>query len=318
MHGEIGVESQPGRGSTFWFTAHFEKQSGRPSPHKVADLEGIKVLIVDDNATNRKILQLQLESFDMRPTAVATGSEALETLRKAVDAGDPYALAILDLQMPEMDGPALARAIKSEPAIAPTHLVVLSSVGQGALASEHASAGIEEFLVKPVKQSRLQICLATLMGRVKTPRHTGTPLVATPQHLARILLAEDHKINRKVALMQLRRLGYNADAVANGNEALEALRQNPYDIVLMDCQMPELDGYETTTRIRQQFPPSIHIIAMTANAMQGDREKCLAIGMDDYLTKPVRIADLEAALLRWQNKQDASAAMATRDEGMGS
>jgi len=304
MHGQIGVESQPGAGSTFWFTSRFEKQSGEPMPVETAGLANLRALVVDDNATNRKILQRQLESFGMRATAVASGPGALEALRDAARADTPYALALLDWQMPEMDGIHLARAIKAEPLIAATRLVVLSSLGHGPHATEQAEAGVEEFLVKPVKYSRLRTCLAAVIGSEKKQNQLAPSPAPARTHSARILLAEDHAVNRKVALRQFLRLGYQADAVANGEEAIEALRRIPYDIVFMDCEMPELDGYGATAKIREEFPRSVHIIAMTANAMQGDRERCLEAGMDDYLTKPVRVTDLEAAILRWQEKQD--------------
>jgi CheY-like chemotaxis protein len=207
--------------------------------------------------------------------------------------------------MPEMDGLMLARDIRADAALAATRLVLLSSLGRGWNADELKAAGIEEYLVKPAKQSRLHVCLARVMGRSaiepEAPAHSPVivPGMKAPLHPARILLAEDHAINQKVALRQLESLGYRADSVANGREVLEALARIPYDIILMDCQMPELDGYETTEQIRRDHSRPIHIIAMTAHAMQGDREKCLAAGMDDYVTKPVRSTDLQAALERW-------------------
>ncbi|MGH8046990.1 MAG: response regulator [Chthoniobacterales bacterium] len=307
MHGEIGVESEPDKGSTFWFTAYFEKQATRSLEHSVVALADLRVLIVDDNATNRHILQLQLESLHMQPAAASGGPEALELLRRGAANGAPFDLAILDMQMPDMDGLKLASDIKANAALATTRLVLLSSLGHGLTADELQAAGIEEYLVKPAKQSRLHDCLARVMGRIASepdaPAHVPTivPDGKAPPHPARILLAEDHAINQKVALRQLESLGYRADSVANGREVLEALERIPYDIILMDCQMPELDGYETTEQIRRDHSSKpIHIIAMTAHAMQGDREKCLAAGMDDYVTKPVRTTDLQAALERWR------------------
>jgi len=307
MQGEIGLESKPEQGSTFWFTARFEKQ-----PHPVsqtvapADMTGLRVLVVDDNATNRQILQLQLESQQMQPVAASGGPQALELLRDASSAGAPFDLAILDLQMPGMDGLMLAREIKADPAIASTRIVLLSSLGQRRDTAELRAAGIQEYLVKPIKQSRLFERLGSAMG----PTLTASPVVdepprqqADPHPTVRILLAEDQSVNRKVALRLIESLGYRADAVANGIEVLEAIQRIPYDIILMDCQMPELDGYETTRRIRsQQHSRPIHIIAMTAHAMQGDREKCLAAGMDDYISKPVRTPDLLAAIEQWRTK----------------
>jgi signal transduction histidine kinase/DNA-binding response OmpR family regulator len=319
MGGEIGVRSQAGQGSTFWFNARFEKQAGtdEPSPSiYLRDLFDLRVLVVDDNATNRQILRHQLFAWKMQKGSASNGFEALELMRAAAAEGKPYDLALLDMQMPEMDGMTLARAIKAEPAIASAHLIILTSMGNMHSQDELKAAGIEAYLVKPVKQSRLFDCLVTVLGRAaaehvfaKPPKEPQTA-AATDElahlHKARILLAEDNIVNQKVALAQLRGLGFTADAVANGAEVLTALKQVPYDIILMDCQMPEMDGYESTRTIRQSERTSeatwkvpIYIIAMTANAMTGDREKCLAAGMDDYLSKPVRRPELQAALVKW-------------------
>ena len=303
MHGEIGVESTVGQGSTFWFTALLEPQANVRPAREHDDLAGLHVLIVDDNATNRHILELQLGSLKMRCVAVESGQEALVALRREAARGTPYDLAIIDMQMPEMDGLMLGQAIKSEPAIAPVRLVMLSSLGKHIDTSGFNAAGIEEYLVKPVKQSRLYDCIAEVMDRAakQAPVSVATPVNAVATTRAeRVLLAEDNMINQKVALRQLAKLGYHADAVANGNEVIEALQRFPYNIILMDCQMPDLDGYEATRQIRREQMRPIHIIAMTANAMQGDREKCLAAGMDDYVTKPVKTEELEAALARYR------------------
>ena len=265
------------------------------------------MLIVDDNATNRYILELQLGSLRMRCAGAVGGREALEAMRRAHGQGTPFDLAILDMQMPEMDGLMLAREIKEDPALAGTRLVMLSSLGKHLDGAAFKAAGIEEYLVKPVHQSRLYDCLAEVMSHGEGSHDPGAEIVpivppeacpALPP--ARVLLAEDNMINQKVALRQLAKLGYQADAAADGKEVLEALKRIPYDIILMDCQMPELDGYDTTRRIRKEATRPIHIIAMTAHAMQGDREKCLAAGMDDYLTKPVQLVELHAALGRWR------------------
>lgn len=327
MGGTIGVDSEPGKGSTFWFTARFEKQTAdhlRASalPHR--DLLDIRVLVVDDNATNRQILRHQLFAWKMQKGSAAGGSEAIELLQDAAKDGKPYHLALLDMQMPEMDGLMLARAIKADPAIAGTHLILLTSLGQMLSTEELKAIGIEAYLVKPVKQSRLFDCLITVLGGAAEKAFTdGASHPDKPEsslnlphaQKARILLAEDNSVNQKVALAQLRSFGCTADAVANGEEVLAALRQVPYDLIFMDCQMPEMDGYEATRIIREQendpsqpcpWTTPIHIIAMTANAMQGDRAQCLAAGMDDYIAKPVRITDLKAALSRWQLDRIAS------------
>ena len=315
MHGEIGVESELGHGATFWFTARLAKTHGaaRALPDYGRDLFDLRVLVVDDNATNRQILRHQIFAWKMQKGSAAGGSEALKSLRAAVAAGKPYDVALLDMQMPEMDGLTLARTIKADPAIARTRLIILTSLGHIMSTKELKEIGIDAYLIKPVKQSRLFDCLVDAVGQTKAEHiftKPATPVAAPADATAkaRVLLAEDNAVNQKVALAQLKKLGYAADAVGNGSEAVESLRHVPYDIILMDCQMPELDGYEATQKIRRQEAeaavpgqavPHVHIIALTANAMEGDREKCFAAGMDDYISKPVREADLRAALDRW-------------------
>jgi PAS domain S-box-containing protein len=306
MGGEMGVESTPGAGSTFWFTAHLDQQpaNAKPVHHEKVELANVRVLIVDDNATNREILELQTRAWKMQCATAASAAEALQMLREA--APGTYPLVILDMQMPEMDGLSLARAIKTDPALAGTRLVMLTPLGQKLEPAELASAGIAEYLTKPVKQSLLFDCLATVMGHAPHTERRITPSMPSspPARKLHILLAEDSTINQQVAIGQLNKLGYNADSVANGLEVLEALQRIPYEVILMDCQMPEMDGYEATREIRrreEQQPTGrapVHIIAMTAHAMQGDREQCLAAGMNDYLSKPVRQAELHLALDR--------------------
>ncbi len=319
MGGEIGVTSEAGKGSTFSFSVRMEKQLGPPEPAPsiyFRDLFDLRVLVVDDNATNRQILRHQLYAWKMQKGSAANGHEALEILRAAAAEKKPYDLALLDMQMPEMDGMTLARAIKADPAIASTRLIILTSMGYMHSTDELKAAGVDAFLVKPVKQSRLFDCLVTVLGRAaaehvfvkpeKGVDETKQAAEPTFTHHARILLAEDNIVNQKVALAQLKGLGFSADAVANGHEVLSALKQVPYDIIFMDCQMPEMDGYEASRLIRQaELAPNVswkapvRIVAMTAHAMTGDREKCLAVGMDDYLSKPVRKADLQSALMKW-------------------
>lgn len=310
MHGEIRVRSSLGHGSTFSFHAEFEKQPLSTKPVMKSDLIGLHVLIVDDNATNREILEHHTRAWKMRNDSAANGRQALEMLRSA-SGSDPYDLAILDMQMPEMDGLMLAHAIKSDPTIAPTRLVMLTSLGNQLDAADMKSSGIEACVLKPVRQSRLFNRLAEVMSdHVPYPKSQAMaealkqapvppPVEKPPAPVARILLAEDNMINQKVAVGLLQNLGYAVDVAGNGLEVMIALEKNPYELILMDCQMPELDGYETTQRIRagnKYFP---RIIAMTANAMRGESEKCIAAGMDDYLSKPVRLESLREMITRW-------------------
>jgi two-component system sensor histidine kinase/response regulator len=315
MGGEIGVESETGRGSTFWFTVRLEKQTSNAAASNSAtpasvDLAGARVLIVDDNETSREILQQQVAAWGMSDRLAASGEETLEAMRRAAADGEPYDLVILDMQMPAMDGVALARAIKSDPAIASAHLVMLTPLSQLTAADELRAAGVAAWLMKPVKQSQLYECLVTALSEPTTDsaQRTGTTgagaVADAPEerrHHARILVAEDNPVNRQVALHQLRRLGYYAEAVANGHEALDALATSNYDLVLMDCQMPEMDGYKATMEFRRREGDERRtpVVAMTAHALSGARERCLAAGMDDYLPKPVERETLQRVLAHW-------------------
>ncbi len=308
MNGQIRVRSVLGQGSTFSFHAEFEKQPVSVGPVIKPDLNGLRVLIVDDNATNREILEHYTRAWKMKSDSASSGRQALEMMRSA-SVHDPYELAIVDMQMPEMDGLMLGHAIKSDPTIASTQLVMLTSLGNQLDTADMKQAGIEACVLKPVKQSRLFDRLAGVMaGHVPAAAHkltkTGTLQItsAPPKPApaaARILLAEDNVINQKVAIGLLQNIGYRADVVNNGLEVLKALESASYDLILMDCQMPELDGYETTQRIRAKNSDGPRIIAMTANAMRGESEKCLAAGMDDYLSKPVRLETLRDMVTRW-------------------
>jgi two-component system, sensor histidine kinase and response regulator len=319
MDGEIGIESKLGQGSNFWFTLNLERQlaAAPAEPDNFQGLNGIRVLVVDDNATNRTILHYQLASWGMRNgSSVATGREALASLRLAINAGDPFQLAILDMQMPEMDGMTLARAIQADPAITSTRLVMLTSMCHRISLTEMQDSGIAAYLVKPVKHKQLFQCLVRVMAqnsiiktwvpaRAASASEPPSAQAGVAQKHLRLLLAEDNIVNQRLAVKQLGKLGYHVDAVANGFEVIEALKQIPYDGIIMDCHMPEMDGYEATRRIRSDDRLSrcasgetIRIVAMTADALQGDREKCLAAGMDDYVSKPVRLEELKAVLDR--------------------
>jgi len=314
MGGQIGMGSTPGKGSTFWFTANFQKQpaANRATILHFESLEGLRVLVVDDNATNRKILSHQLSSWGMIQNEADGGRQALELMGDAALTGKPYDLVILDFQMPEMDGMQLARIIKSDPGMATSRLILLTSLGQRGDATAARSAGIEAYLTKPVKQSQLFDCVMTIFSKSCPTTFATTPSLPkliTKHSLAearkmspnRILLAEDNVVNQKVAIRQLEKLGHRADTVANGRQAIEALNRIRYDLVLMDCQMPDMDGYEATAEIRRLERGKRHtpIVAMTAHALQGDREKCIAAGMDDYISKPVRPETLKEVLARF-------------------
>jgi len=314
MNGEIGMESVRGAGSTFWFTARLEKQTGAkavPAAPPAARLEGVRALIVDDNATNRKILRHQLGQWRMPNEEAASGNEALVALYREARAGRPFELAILDMQMAGMDGWMLAKAIKADPLIAGTRLVMMTSLDRREDAAAMSAAGLDAYLTKPVKHAQLCEALSKVIGSEPSYHpHAGAskPAQAEAAPCAngmRVLIAEDNIVNQKVAAGQVRKLGCYVDVVANGREALDALEAAEYDLVLMDCQMPELDGYEATAQLRLMEGDGRRtpVVAMTAHAIEGDREKCMAAGMDDYLSKPVHFEDLSAVVKRLRPKR---------------
>jgi PAS domain S-box-containing protein len=297
--GRIGVASEPGRGSTFTFTARFGRGEARsPRPAAAGCLRGMPVLVVDDNATNRRILEETLRQWDMRPTAVEGGAAALAALSEAAAAGRPFPLVLLDSMMPELDGLGVADRIRREPALAAAVLVLLSSAGRTDDAAELERLGIAACLTKPVKQSELLDAVVAVLGRdAAGPK----PRVAPPAARAagsglRVLLAEDNRVNQMVARILLQKQGHEVTVVATGREVLAELTERPYDLVLMDVQMPEMDGFETTAAVRAReaggarYTPGgerLAVVAMTAHAMKGDRERCLAAGMDGYVAKPI-------------------------------
>jgi two-component system sensor histidine kinase/response regulator len=315
MGGSIGVESQAGRGSTFWFMARFERQPGdiASAPGSVPRLAGRRVLVVDDNATNRQILRQQLSHWGLRVSTVEDGPRALMAFGAAAASGAPFDLAVLDFKMPDMDGLSLARAIKADSKLSAVKLVLLTSFGQKGHGAEATRAGISGYLTKPVDEADLHDCLAEILGGAP-----ARPALVTrhslrenrPPLAARILVAEDNEVNQKVAVRILEKLGYRVDVADNGREAVEAVARTRYDAVLMDGQMPEMDGFEATARIRERERGGRRtpIVAMTASAMKGDREKCLAAGMDDYVAKPIGPETLLAVLTRWVQAENQAGA----------
>jgi len=312
MDGRIGFTSQSGQGSTFWFEISLPKQAGAPRVATGADpvLTGRRVLVVAASAAQRTALTAHLEHWGMTTAESASGHEGLTRLRDAASSSAPFDLVLLDLQLPDVDGLTFAESIKADPVLAGLRLVVLTSLRQRLDAEVVASTGFSACLIKPPRRARLRDTVVRVMTAVSAAPPTP-PLAEVagpagePQPL-RLLLAEDNVVNQRLALRQLHKLGYTADAVGNGHEVLAAVAKQGYDTLLLDCQMPGLDGYETARALRHRDEPGgpavkrppLYIIAMTANAMHDDREKCLAAGMDDYISKPVRLADLEAALLR--------------------
>ena len=320
MGGRVSVRSTLGKGSVFFFTVSFLKHAAveNGDDSERASLNGLRALIIDDNETNRKVLHHQLDHWGVANLAVPDGLSALEALRAADVSRNPFDVVLLDMQMPEMDGLMVAEAIRIAELSHPPRVAMLTSMCDRLNADEQARRGLDACLVKPVKHSQLIRCLASLVrgmrreaGRLaESDRRRDSPAAATAPFLAErgaiaVLVAEDNAVNQKVAQLQLKKLGLSADLVGDGREALRALRQKPYRMVLMDCQMPQMDGFEATRLIRAEeaagkatWPVPIHVIAMTANAMQGDREVCLAAGMNDYISKPVALNELIAALNR--------------------
>ena len=293
MDGTMELDSEEGRGSTFtvtWLAVEAELPLPPVQSTVQPSLEGKRVLVVDDNATNREIVRRQTRSWGMEPVLVALGSRALELL----DAGERFDVALLDHLMPEMDGIELAREIRGRTGDLP--LVLVTSLGW--LAPGEAAPDFDAQLSKPLKASQLHDVMSSVLQLPHDEEAPATTTGSEPgQSTIAILLVEDGAVNQTVALNMLTRLGHQADVAWNGLEALEALEQHPYDVVLMDVQMPELDGLDATRRIRERWPDGgPHIIAMTANAMTEDREECLAAGMDDYLAKPIRLEVLAGAL----------------------
>jgi len=309
MNGEIGIESTPGKGSSFWFTAYLTKQTqviGINHPQKILPIK--RILVVDDNQTHCMVLKELLESWSCQVKSASNGLDGLAELQQAVKNNAPYEVALIDMQMPEMDGITLGMKIKEIPEIQETPLIMMSSLTQKNNLEKLEQSGFSDILTKPIRNSRLYDSLMEI-----TKNNPQAVAISTNQELlsktaadksqTKILLAEDNLTNRLVALSILKKLGYQADTVENGEEAIQALKQQSYDIVFMDCQMPKLNGYDATKKIRKskdlKSQPNIPIVAMTAYAMTGDREKCIQAGMDDYLKKPIDPKTLKKMITQW-------------------
>jgi signal transduction histidine kinase/DNA-binding response OmpR family regulator len=313
MGGEIGANSAPGEGSTFWFTARFEKQKNfvsRATPPE--RLENLSVLIVDDNAINRKILEHYVAGWGMRAESASNADDALSLITSR-NTLPPFDVVLLDLQMPGMDGISLAKQIRAH-CSSDMPLILLTSLSELNICKTMRQRLFADCLTKPITKVQLLDCILGALGR---PSQSVTDVIQNPQVMlepprlenatekrVRVLVAEDNVVNQKVALRQLQRIGLRADAVANGLEVLDACRRVPYEVVLMDCQMPEMDGYEATRELRHRESGTMRrttVIAMTASARTEDRERCLQAGMDDYISKPVQFPDLAQVLGRWVN-----------------
>jgi signal transduction histidine kinase/CheY-like chemotaxis protein/HPt (histidine-containing phosphotransfer) domain-containing protein len=320
MGGTIGFQSRPGLGSCFWFEVPVEPASGdfaREGEDGAGALAGLRVLVVDDNATNREIVQHRVLSWRMRAGTACDGMQALAALREAAAEGRPYDVAVLDMNMPGMDGLDLARAIRADAALAATRLLMLTSVGVDGDAVALREAGVAAHLTKPVRQSDLYNGLAEAVGRPRRAARREPPAAPVSRVRGAVLLVEDNAVNQEVAREMLTSLGVDVHVAEDGEQALSVLATARYDLVLMDCQMPKLDGFEATRRLRarerEQRVPRTPVVALTANAMQGDREACLAAGMDDYVSKPFTSVQLLLALRRWLPDAPEPASSAPRE-----
>ena len=323
MGGDIGAEGEPGEGSTFWFTVNLPVQApAAPPGDEPHRWQHARVFVADAGGLSRRFIGDQIKALGMRNDCADSGEEMLARLRTAAREKDPYLVAIINRRMPDIDGLELARTIKADPSIAATRLVMLTPIGKPLSSTEMAANQIAACRSKPVRQSALLGCITAALEIDAAP--APQPMQAMPANTldnpvntdrqiprsdTRILVAEDNIVNQRVALGLLKKLGYRADVVSNGFEALEALERIPYDVILMDCQMPEMDGYDATAEIRRREAGERHtwIVAMTANALEGDREKCLAAGMDDYLSKPAKVDALSAILSRHFEIESAAA-----------
>jgi CheY-like chemotaxis protein/HPt (histidine-containing phosphotransfer) domain-containing protein len=311
MGGAMGVVSRPSQGALFWFEIALRKQdpNARRGMAALPQLKGLRVLVVDDNATNREILEHQLRGWGMQCTACVGGREALSELQAALAGDAPHQLVVLDMHMPDMDGLALAQAIRHTPGLADMPLIMLSSATLMDEALVHRNLWVQICLTKPARQSDLFNAIVTAVNPLRTPvgAPAALPASRTPAPvatIAHVLLAEDMAVNREMAIGMLELIGVRCTPVADGREVVPALQKQHFDLILMDCQMPEMDGYATTAAVREwertaTVRSRIPIVALTANAMAGDRERCLSAGMDDYLSKPFTQQDLRSVIQRW-------------------
>ncbi|HKO55773.1 MAG TPA: response regulator, partial [Thermoanaerobaculia bacterium] len=306
MGGRIGMASHVGEGSTFWFTIELERNLSGVRTRRSYDLSGTRLLLVEHNPVNRLVLRRQLTSAAIEVDEAESVAQAADALQSAAERGTPYAIAVVEMQMPDAGGLELARAVRRDPNLAETKLLLLTAVGRRK--SDHETfreAGFDAFLLKPVRQPVLLKTVAGLTGAMEVEQPIEqAPVAVSP---LRILIVEDNAVNQHVALGQLKMLGYDADVAENGREAVEAVQAKPYDLIFMDCQMPIMDGYAATAAIRAMDGEARHtpVVAMTAHALDGEREKCLAAGMDDYIAKPVGDHDLRGIIERWTRPADA-------------
>lgn len=331
MNGEIGVESILNEGSTFWMTIQLETQPEQAALSHQVEFQKLRLCIIDEHRGSRDLLAKYAEEWGIQCVTAETSTDALSVLQEAERENDPFDLAIVGMKVSEMDGLTFARTIKANPSIRSVRLLLLTSMGQRDDGIASRDAGFDGYVTKPIRKQVLHDSLATVMGyQQEEPESVLVPFAdsknstdATIRSAVRILVADDHRVNQQLAVMMLERLGYRTDVVGNGHEAVEAVSRVPYTLVLMDCQMPEMDGYEATKAIRarealnvkreasdelremsdeQRGTQGVPIIAMTANAMQGDRDKCLAAGMDDYVTKPINFQELANMVMKWLPK----------------
>jgi signal transduction histidine kinase/CheY-like chemotaxis protein len=320
MGGSVEVESTVGQGSKFSLALTLPLDAeARPEPVPPADLSGLRVLIVDDNEINRRVVHEQITSWGMRNGSYATPEQALEAVRHAREMGDPFDFVLADYQMPGIDGVTLCAQIKADPALRNTLVILLTSVGNWSEISGMPGPAMDGCLLKPIRPSQLMNTLANVWAknlRLWTGPEVRAAVAArkpmdpgeTGSTGLRVLVAEDNVVNQKVAARMLEKLGIRTDVAANGREALEMMRMLPYDLVFLDCQMPEMNGYEAVAEIRRREGSERHtpVIAMTAEAIDGRREQCLEAGMDDFIAKPVKMEMLSQALKRWAQKEEHS------------